>query len=298
MSDAPSHNLTPTDLAELMSAFGDVTRKLEATHVQLRDEVARLTRELGEANQQIERSRRLAALGEMAAGIAHEVRNPLGSIRLYARMLVEDLADRLKERAVAEKIGRAASHLDAVVGDVLAFSREFRLRRAPAEVGPLFDAALDASCHDGLPVWKSVRVQRSGDHVEIDADAHLLQQALTNIIRNALEAMGESPAPPGGHRLDLAASSDSNGNARITIRDTGPGIPPEVLSRMFNPFFTTRHTGTGLGLAIVHRIIDAHGGRITVEPARPGSTFTLHIPALHAQAVHVLPHSLATSEVA
>ena len=298
MSENAHPNLTPSDLAELMSAFGDVTRKLEATHVQLRDEVARLTRELGEANQQIERSRRLAALGEMAAGIAHEVRNPLGSIRLYARMLVEDLADRLKERAVAEKIARAASHLDAVVGDVLAFSREFRLRRTPTEIGPLFDAAIEASCHDGIPAWRSVRIERSGDDVEIDADPHLVQQALANIVRNAFQAMGESPAPPGGHRLCLAASRDQRGNARVSIRDTGPGIPPEVVSRMFNPFFTTRHTGTGLGLAIVHRIIDAHGGRITVEPARPGSAFTLHLPALDAQLVHVLPHSLATSEVA
>src|SRR5262249_30890105 len=107
MTAAPVHpgaGLDPADLAGLLAAFNDVTAKLQASHEQLRAEVSRLTRELGEANAQLERSRRLAALGEMAAGIAHEVRNPLGSIRLYARMLEEDLAHSPSEQTIAGKI--------------------------------------------------------------------------------------------------------------------------------------------------------------------------------------------------
>ncbi len=106
---ASSHDLSVQDLAELMSAVNEVTGKLQKSHDVLRAEVARLNLELREANAQLERSRRLAALGEMAAGISHEVRNPLGSIRLYARMLEQDLSDRPEQCVVATKILRAAT---------------------------------------------------------------------------------------------------------------------------------------------------------------------------------------------
>src|SRR5262245_49927759 len=118
-SGAPA--LSPGDLAELLGAFNDVTTRLQSTHDTLRAQVARLEGELRQANEQIERSRRLAALGEMAAGIAHEVRNPLGSIRLHARMLEHDLTERPEQRGLAEKIISEVRGLDAVVGDVLSF---------------------------------------------------------------------------------------------------------------------------------------------------------------------------------
>ena len=120
--------LTAEDLAALMDSFNSVTAKLQASHESLRGEVARLNRELSEANAALERSRRLAALGEMAAGIAHEVRNPVGGIRLYARLLDQDLSELPRQRELAIKIGEAAKNLDQIVGDVLTFSKEFRLR--------------------------------------------------------------------------------------------------------------------------------------------------------------------------
>ena len=105
-------SLSAGDLAELMSSFNEVTAKLESTHTQLRDEVVRLSTELTQANEALQRSKRLAALGEMAAGISHEIRNPLGSIRLYTRMLQDDLSEMPEQCTIADKIGRAVTGLD------------------------------------------------------------------------------------------------------------------------------------------------------------------------------------------
>lgn len=270
--------LDPADLAGLMAAFNDVTARLQSSHEQLRAEVARLTRELGEANSQLERSRRLAALGEMAAGIAHEVRNPLGSIRLYARMLEQDLTDRPGEQTVAAKISGAARAMEGVVTDVLTFAREFRLRPTEIDVGELFDRVLEACCHDGVPGWRGVEIVRGAcDAPPFEADPSLLQQAMVNIVRNAFEAMADVRGRR--HSLSLSCGAE-DGWVSLRVRDSGPGVSPDVIARMFNPFFTTRAAGTGLGLAIVHRIIDAHAGRIRVTNNKdgPGATFELLLP--------------------
>ncbi len=281
----PSPALSPADLADLMAAFNDVTGKLSATHESLRGEVARLSRELSEANQQLERTRRLAALGEMAAGIAHEVRNPLGAIRLYARMLMEDLAGQPKPCEIASKIARSASGLDRVVTDVMTFSREFKAGRETIVAGDLFDAVLESVCHDGTPGWRGVTFVREGDGVEIVGDGDLLKQAMVNLVRNAVEASLEGAAPA---RVTLSAERTRGrgkkpARALLRVVDTGPGIPSDVLARMFNPFFTTRAAGTGLGLAIVHRIVDSHGGRVVAGSAagggqQSGASFTIELP--------------------
>lgn len=296
MNEAASHSpvaggaaLSGGDLADLIREFNDVTARLQRSHEQLKSEVARLTKELGEANAQVERSRRLAALGEMAAGIAHEVRNPLGSIRLYAKVLQDDLApERPRDANVAGKIADAASALDAVVSDVLTFSREFRVAKEPTSCQQLFERALESCRHEGVPFWKHVRVVMRGGDVTLPADAGLLTQALVNIIRNAIEAMSDCPGRD--HVIEISAArqeSPEGGRVLIAVRDTGPGVSAEVVSRMFNPFFTTRASGTGLGLAIVHRIVDAHGGRIRVVNNRAigsasgeehGATVELHLP--------------------
>ena len=275
--------IAPEDLAELLAAFNEVTAKLQSSHDRLRDEVSRLNRELSEANGALERSRRLAALGEMAAGIAHEIRNPLGAIGLYAGSLVEDLADRPEQRSIAERIARAVRGLDAVVHDVLAFAGEVRPRIRDADASDLLTRAVEACVHSG----SGVHVRRDDlgrPSVAVPCDGELMHRALVNVIRNACEAMTES----GGIRrvltLDVRPArlrpDGCTDAVAFVVRDTGPGVGPEVVERMFNPFFTTRATGTGLGLAIVHRIVDAHGGRVSVrnnEPP-PGATVELVVP--------------------
>lgn len=264
--------LTAVELAELVATFNDVAGKLQGTHETLRLQVARLESELREAHAQLKRARELASLGEMAAGIAHEVRNPLGSIRLYASMLVQDLPDRPGEQAVAEKIARAVERLDAVVGDVLAFSRELRIRAEAVSASKLLAEGV-STCGD---LWSRYGIRVVGPRTPRDTtlwcDPVLMHQALVNVLRNAAEAIGEdarSNTPralwlDAGRRRVLCADGRREWMNVLSIRDSGPGVPADVLARVFNPFFTTRHSGTGLGLAIVHRILDAHGGRVHI----------------------------------
>lgn len=280
------------DLAEVMGAFNEVTARLSTAHDALRAEVVRLQNELSAANEQLERSRRLAALGEMAAGIAHEVRNPLGSIRLYARMLEQDLADRPSERLIAEKIASATRGLDAVVIDVLAFSKEMSASVERVSAGDVLDRAIEECLADeGLFRTRTgkhaVRVRRHDrpDGVigastpdDMDCDTALTHRALVNVVRNAMQAMADDPActrPTIEVSVERREGHSVEGvpvqGIAIVVRDHGPGISGEVMPRMFNPFFTTRATGTGLGLAIVHRIMDAHSGRVVVRNAGEAS---------------------------
>ena len=269
---SPDLGVSPADLGALLQSFNEVTSRLSVTHESLTREVVRLKAELSEANRQVQTSRHLAMLGEMAAGIAHEIRNPLGSIMLYARHLHEDLADRPPCQSTAGKIVNAVTRLDAIVRDVLAFSRETRLSLEPIVAAELIEHAIEAAREDSL-MWRQVRVDvklagRGG--VAFEGDAGLLHQVLINVIRNAVEAMAEVT---GERTLTLRASLGrvvaGGGTPRemaiLSVMDTGPGVAGEVAERMFNPFFTTRAAGTGLGLAIVHRIIDAHGGRVSIR---------------------------------
>lgn len=290
------------DLAELISAFHDVTARLQGTHEALRAEVSRLELELREAHEQLKRSRQLAALGEMAAGIAHEIRNPLGSIRLYAEMLIHDLAAQPGECEIARKISGAVRRLDAVVSDVLQFSREQRVRKERVDAGELVRDAAEAcrEVFESNGVLLHDAVVKSGS-LRVWCDPVLMHQALVNVLRNAAEAIGDRGGDGArevwievGERRVAFADGKREPTTSLRVRDTGPGVSAEVMGRMFNPFFTTRHSGTGLGLAIVHRILDAHGGAVVVEnntscglrgqPA-VGATIELLLPVSGAQAV-------------
>jgi signal transduction histidine kinase len=286
--DEPARSAMSTaDLAELMQAFNEVTAKLQTTHESLRDEVSRLQGELAQANRQLERAQRLAALGEMAAGIAHEVRNPLGSIRLHARMLEQDLVDRPSERVVTCKILSAVAGLEAVVTDVLAFSKEFKVRPVACDASELVEQAVgECLTMEQSRIWQgadrelpALLVNR-GDLDEtavLECDPTLVHRALVNVMRNAIQAMTpeaherkwtpERRELTVGVRVERIAGPDGAGQemATLSVGDTGPGIPQGVMERIFNPFFTTRAAGTGLGLSIVHRIVDAHHGLVRVR---------------------------------
>ncbi len=323
----PTGPLAPGDLSELLAAFNDVTARLEATHAALRAEVSRLNDELREANERLQRSKRLAALGEMAAGIAHEIRNPLGAIGLDARMLERELCvGPADEHAVAaRRIGAAVRRLDAIVGDVLSFAKEARVNREPTPIAGLFAdavAACEAETARSGPRRPVVEVlwPRGAPRV-MDVDPLLAHRALVNVLLNAVQAVAEGAeaGPPGAApvpavRVFARRVVETDGQGRrvpmvaLVVRDNGPGIPPGVRERMFNPFFTTRATGTGLGLAIVHRLVEAHGGRVVVRnndeglpgvrvadahaAERSGATVELHFPEMGAVSERSARHGL------
>lgn len=283
--DAPNHKPIapgPDDLAEIIRAYNQVTDKLQHSHEALQAEVVRLRRELASADAQLQRSKRLSALGEMAAGIAHEVRNPLAAIQLYASMIAQDL-EALdgafdEPKRCAREIASAVRGLDGIVGDVLSFAREVEPKLAPLSVCDVFDRVLSA--HRPAIESAEIEVKRrylACGELMVSADPELLHRAILNLVRNAVDAMAQTELP---RRLVLDVREDEDCVA-LSVRDTGPGVDRQTVDRLFNPFFTTRATGTGLGLAIVHRIVDAHGGTVSVADntdAGHGAVFELCLP--------------------
>ena len=263
------------ELGRIILAYSEVTDKLQKSHEQLTGTVAMLQAELSEKNKLLERKERLAALGEMAAGMAHEIRNPLGGIQLYASLLAKDLAGMPPSLQLVNKIAGGVRRLEGLVSQVLQFTREMQISPANADLAEVVDTAIDLA--QPRITEKRIEVLVRGDRpLAVVLDEHLLGQAVLNLLLNSIEAM-----EPGGKLLvhfAPAAESDEGRQIRLLVRDSGPGIPPAILDRIFNPFFTTKDTGTGLGLAIVHRIVDAHNGTISVtNPPQGGAQFEIRI---------------------
>jgi len=244
-------------LAEVIAAYTEVTERLRGSHDKLAAEVARLRDELASKNRELERRSRLAALGEMAAGIAHEIRNPLGGISLYAGLLARQVADRPPALSLAGRIGSGVSRLDQIVNDVLAFAGEIHPEIRPVSLASVVAAAQDLAA--GRFEQGQTRLICEVDDGSVAADAALLMRAISNLLYNAADAAGE-----GEVRLRAKIGRDT---VEIEVCDSGPGIAPDVLDKIFDPFFTTKDAGTGLGLAIVHRIVDSHDGRLRVSNA-------------------------------
>jgi signal transduction histidine kinase len=252
--------LSVDDLRELMRSVTDTTQRLQDTHIALHQQVARLQGELAEANAALRRSQSLAALGEMAAGIAHEVRNPLASIQLYVQTLAENLGGQSAQVELCRKIDRAVGSLDAVVRDVLSFARDTTLHCEPTTSSDLLERALE-SCAGLVDGHQIIVVLEEEPRVALHADVNLMTQALANVVRNAIEAMIEHKVRRRQLRLWAArrrirrADGRSEQRIALCVQDSGPGIPRDVRDRIFNPFFTTRETVTGLCLAFVILIL-------------------------------------------
>jgi signal transduction histidine kinase len=272
MSATPSTSPPETarridELGRIIMAYSEVTEKLQQSHDQLTETVRHLRGELSEKNRLLERKKRLAALGEMAAGLAHEIRNPLGGIQLYASLLAQDVADRADSFQLVQKISGGVRRLEALVGQVLQFSREIHVSIESVDLAEVVDQAVELAA--GRTAERCVACRVEGPRpLNVLADPLLLGQALLNLLLNAAEA-----APEGGTvHVRYGPPSDGNGSGqfRLEVCDDGPGIAPHVLDKIFNPFFTTKDTGTGLGLAIVHRVVEAHDGTILATNAEGG----------------------------
>ncbi len=276
----PSHGGT----ARLRRKTGRGVRDLAATLVPVADgegtrvltvqDVTEIRREEEEGG----RRHRLEALGRMAAELAHEVRNPLGSIRLFASLLRDDLAgqDHLKE--MADHVLASAAALEATVSNLLAFAAPPRCGFRPTDIAAV--AADVCSLFAPSCGLRGVRLAGPGgdERCVAPVDPEGLRQILLNLLGNSLAAT----APGGTIRVSALHEGD---RAVLTVEDTGRGISPEDLPRVFDPFFTRTEGGTGLGLSIVHGIVERHGGRVTLESSPGvGTRVRVEIPAVSPHA--------------
>jgi len=252
------------ELGRIIMAYSDVTERLQHSHDQLLATVQLLTEELGEKNRLLERKQRLAALGEMAAGLAHEIRNPLGGIQLYASMLAKDVEDRPASHSMVLKISKGVKHLESLVSQVLQFSREITATPIETDLAEIVRAAVELATPARDVKGATVLVNGPGT-LPVVADPMLIGQALLNLVLNAIDAIDNA----GTVTIDYGPDPEA-GRFKLVVADDGPGIPQNILDRIFNPFFTTKDTGTGLGLSIVHRVVEAHDGSIIATNADGG----------------------------
>lgn len=254
-------NAAVGELTRLMETFHQATEKLARSY----EKIEKLQREIAEKDRRLARKTRLETLGRMAAGLAHEIRNPLAGIQLYASLLRRDLAHDVSKVASLDRILSAVSGLEKLVDDMLTFGRDLEPRRSFQPFGPLVREALDLA-RTALEE-KNLEVILECDETPVDVDGDMMRRVFLNLILNAAQAMR-----PGG-RLTIRSCGRT-----ICLADNGPGIPPEILERLFAPFVTDKAKGTGLGLAIAHKIVEAHGGLIEArnDPAG-GAVFTIRL---------------------
>ena len=285
---------SPAEVERTTAVAGQIAMALlSATlYEELRARLAELEQALverGRLEAELVESERLAALGELSASIAHEVRNPLGVIFNALVSLRRLLKPEGNVGLLLKIVGEEADRLKAMVDDLLDYSRPLKPALQPVPLLPLVEGALSAARGRGPGAEASIPVP---DSVEVDlhippdltlrADSRLLRQALINLFLNSFQAM-----PKGGVLSISAERQAAPGRplARVLVRDTGPGIAADLRPRIFQPFFTTKATGTGLGLAVVKRIVEGHGGRIAVAEAvdpvngaETGAQFELWLP--------------------
>jgi len=263
-------------LNDAFNVFRDASRKLEEQYALLEDRIDELSQELAEKNRAIERSRRLAAMGEMAARVAHEIRNPLGSMAIFASILERELAAEPEKQQLASHITTGIKSLDNLLSNMLLFASSPEARLKPVDMRKVIeDSLLLAKGHERNDV--SVKAEFCGQ-TSIMADGVLLRQLFLNLIINSVDAMDEGGELKIRTRL---ADDDRHRYMEIRVSDTGRGIGKEHIDRVFDPFFTTKDRGTGLGLAIVSTVVNAHGGFIDVASVQgEGTTFTIGLPLL------------------
>jgi len=226
--------------------------------------------------EQIRRSDRLKTIGQIAAGTAHEIRNPLTAIKGFMQLLNKSLRDRDMEKE-QEYVGIVLSELDRVndlVSEFLLLSRPKELRQASMKVGGVLQEILPMIRNEALLHNVTVIYLPRPELPPILADKELLKQVFLNLGKNAIEAMD------GGGTLRIRECGISKETNRITVefKDTGPGIPPDALDKVFDPFFTTKPQGTGLGLSVCQRIVDDLGGSIEVASDGDGALFIVALP--------------------
>ncbi len=259
-------------LALSVSPIMDENEKCKAAVIVLRD-----LREIKRLEGKVKRTEKLAAIGKLAAGVAHEIRNPLGSVKGFAQFLSHALKDRPQEQEYAETMVKEVDRINRVVTDLLIFARPLEARLAPVDINELVEHTLRLVHADaqnrGIDRHRAI----PPDLGEYPLDESQMTQALLNLLLNAIQAVED------GGNIEVGADLYEHGTRlNIWVENDGPGIPPEQREKIFDPFFTTRKEGSGLGLSIVHKIAENHGGEIMLDSPLPdkshGCLFTICIP--------------------
>jgi two-component system sensor histidine kinase HydH len=231
---------------------------------------------ISESRAKLNQHEKLAALGQLAAAIAHEVRNPLAVIRSAAQNLRDTVpANDLDARRACTFITQEADRLGNLINALLAFARPVHISPVRMPIAELFERVVNATGEEVSA--KQVRVERPAnrelDALDINVDPDLMTQVLVGLVDNAIEAS----ATGGEIKLEMLSN---DGQIEIAVADSGPGVPAELRGRVFEPFFTTRAAGIGLGLAIARQIVEAHGGSIRVgQSISGGARFSVILPA-------------------
>ncbi|MBW1691380.1 MAG: PAS domain S-box protein [Deltaproteobacteria bacterium] len=251
-------NIVPLE-ASVSSLFGDNGESLGEVLL-FRD----LT-EVQELKREVERNRRLASIGRLAAGIAHEIRNPLSSIKGFATYFRERYRDVPEDQKTAEIMIQEVERLNRVIGQLLEFARPMKLNKRQSNIHEVITYSLKMVQKQAQDRGIAISTNLSPEIVDVSIDTDRISQVLLNLYLNAIEAMDQ------GGVLHIDSSLDEeSGTVTIVVSDTGAGIKREDLAHVFDPYFTTKQSGTGLGLAIVHRIIEAHRGEVRIE-SEPGT---------------------------
>jgi two-component system sensor histidine kinase HydH len=238
------------------------------------ERLAESNRTLRQTQASLRRTERLAALGQLTAGLAHELRNPLGTIKASAEMLTKESTKRRPEvmSEMAGYIGSEVDRMNGLISSFLDFARPLQIRPAKASLRSVIDDVVRQHADPARNANVQVLVRLSDDAIEFIFDADMLKLAISNLLQNAIQA--SAPGQTVEIRAEIAGRE-----VMIFVTDHGKGIEPQHLENIFNPFFTTKPQGVGLGLAIVSKIVDEHQGRINVFSERGvGTTFEIALP--------------------
>ncbi|RMG40476.1 MAG: hypothetical protein D6719_10755 [Candidatus Dadabacteria bacterium] len=258
----------PAMLQEAFVRFSEASTLLQEKYETLAREAEQLRIQLKKKEEEVKRKEKLATLGETAAALAHEIRNPLGAIKLFLSILREDLNGNQAALDMIDNIDKSVASMDNVVSNILHFSRSRSLKMAPLNLHSLIQEEIN-SCRAR---YKDSRISSNllGNPF-ICGNECGLRQVFGNILLNAVQATSFK-----GH-IEVALKDIGQEHIGVTISDNGPGVPEELLDVLFDPFVTTRNEGTGLGLAIASGIIEQHGGEIKVFNNK-GACFEIILP--------------------